>query len=369
MPTVGTAVVGASGWGRNVVRAFFVAAGSSLRWVCDLNPALLSGLGERFPGVGTTRSLDQVLADPAVRAVAVAVDSPNHFAVARAVLESGRHVFVEKPLALTAADAGVLCALAERAGLTLMVGHLLLYHPAIERIGTLIDAGDLGEVLYACTERVNLGIVRDGEDAWWSLAAHDVAVAIHLFRATPVSVSATGGAYLRRGIADVAFATLRFADGRTAHVHVSWLNPHKRRALTVVGSKKMLTFDDTAADEKIKIYDKGAVPRLGHTTFAEGVAVRVGDVVSPFVSNREPLLAECEHFISCIASGGRPRSDGRQGQAVVRVLEAGEASIQANGVPIAVAGAEAHEVGPTADGSGDRGGRQGEGDGGGGSAR
>jgi predicted dehydrogenase len=196
-----------------------------------------------------------------------------------------------------------------------------------------------------------------------------VAVAIHLFRATPVSVSATGGAYLRRGIADVAFATLRFADGRTAHLHVSWLNPHKRRALTVVGSRKMLTFDDTAADEKIKIYDKAAVPRPGHTSFAEGVAVRVGDVVSPFVSNREPLLAECEHFIACVTSGGRPRSDGRQGQAVVRVLEAGEASIRADGVPIAVAGAEGLEVGTTAEGGGDRAAAGEDGRGGGASAR
>ena len=336
--TLGTAVVGASGWGRNVVRAFFMAKGSSLRWVCDLNEALLGGVSERFPGVKATRSLDQVLADPEVRAVAVAVDSPNHYGVARAALEAGRHVFVEKPLALTAADASALCALAEARGLTLMTGHLLLYHPAVERTKALVDAGELGEVLYACSERVNLGIVRDAENAWWSLAAHDVAVAIHLFGATPLAVSATGAAYLRRDIADVAFATLRFADGRIAHLHVSWLDPHKRRSLTVVGSKKMLTFDDTATDEKIKIYDKGAVPRPGHATFAEGVAVRVGDVVSPFVANREPLVAECEHFVSSVTEGRRPRSDGRQGLDVVRVLEAGDASIRAGGAPIAVVG-------------------------------
>jgi predicted dehydrogenase len=337
MSTIGTAVVGASGWGKNVVRAFYVAAGSSLKWVCDLNQALLDGVGDRFAGVNVTRSFDQVLADPAVRAVAIAVDSPNHYGLARAALEAGRHVFVEKPLALTASDAASLCALAEARGLTLMVGHLLLYHPAVERTKALVDGGALGEVLYLCAERVNLGIVRDTEDAWWSLAAHDVAVAIHLFGASPSSVSATGGAYLRRGIADVVFASLRFPDGRLAHVHVSWLDPHKRRCLTVVGAQKMLTFDDTATDEKIKIYDKGAVPRPGHSSYAEGVAVRVGDVVSPFVPHVEPLVAECEHFVSCVASGARPRSDGRQGLAVVRVLEAGEASIQAGGAPIAVA--------------------------------
>jgi len=339
MPGITTAVVGASGWGRNVVRAFYVARNSTLRWVCDLNEALLAEVGTRFPNVAVTRSFDQVLGDPAVRAVAIAVDAPNHFHLARMALEAGRHVLVEKPLALNAADAETLCVLAERRGLTLMVGHLLLYHPAVERTKAVIDEGALGEVLYLCTERMNLGIVRDSENAWWSLAAHDIAVAIHLFGATPLSISATGAAYLRRHIEDVAFASLRFADGRLAHLHVSWLDPHKRRSLTVVGSRKMLTFDDTVTDEKIKIYDKSAVPRPGYASFAEGVAVRSGDVVSPVIPNVEPLLRECEHFLTRVETNTRPRSDGRQGLAVVRVLEAGDASIRAGGAPVTVAGA------------------------------
>jgi predicted dehydrogenase len=217
----------------------------------------------------------------------------------------------------------------------------LLYHPAIERAKALLEAGALGEVLYLYAQRVNLGIVRSTENAWWSLAAHDIAVAIHLFGATPVAVSATGATYLQRdrGVEDIAFAALRFTDGRMAHLHVSWLDPHKRRALTVVGTRKMLTFDDTLPDEKLKIYDKGAVPRPGHATYAEGVAVRSGEVVSPVLPNVEPLLAECAHFLSCVDSGARPRSDGAQGLAVVRALEAGERSMREGGAPIAIASA------------------------------
>ncbi|MES1204840.1 MAG: Gfo/Idh/MocA family oxidoreductase [Pseudomonadota bacterium] len=338
MPAVGIAVVGASGWGQNVVRAFFVARGSALRWVCDLNEALLAGIETRFPGVKVTRTFDQVLADPGVHAVAVAVDAPNHHRLAKAALESGRHVFVEKPLALTAGDADELCQLAERRGLVLMVGHLLLYHPAVERVKATLDAGELGDVLYLYAQRVNLGIVREAENAWWSLAPHDVALAIHLFGASPVSVSATGATYLQRDrhIEDVAFAALRFADGRMAHLHVSWLDPHKRRSLTVVGTRRMLAFDDTLPDEKLKIYDRGAMPRPGHTTYAQGVVVRGGDVVSPALPNAEPLVAECEHFVARVTGGGAVRSDGRQGLAVVRVLEAGMTSMRAGGIPVPI---------------------------------
>ena len=186
-----------------------------------------------------------------------------------------------------------------------MVGHLLLYHPAIVRAKAMVDAGELGDVLYLYGQRVNLGIVREAENAWWSLAPHDIAVAIHLFGAAPVSVSATGATYLQRDrqIEDVAFAALNFSDGRMAHLHVSWLDPHKRRSLTVVGTRKMLTFDDTLPDEKLKIYDKGASARSGHATYSEGVVVRSGDVTSPALPHTEPLLAECEHFVACVADG------------------------------------------------------------------
>ena len=338
MALIGVAVVGAAGWGSNVVRAFSSVRGAALRWVCDLNGDLLNRVASSYSGVRVTRSLDDVLADQDVNGVAVAVDAANHHAVARRVLEAGRHVLVEKPLTLRAADAADLCELAESKNLTLMVGHLLLYHPAVVRTKAYVSAGDLGDVHYVYSQRVNLGIVRENENAWWSLAPHDVAVALHLFDEAPLSISATGATYLQkdRGVEDIAFAALRFPGDRMAHIHVSWLDPHKRRSLTVVGSKRMLTFDDTAADERVKIYDKGASPRPGHTTYAEGVVIRSGDVVSPALPVREPLVVECEHFVDCVRNGKRPLSDGRQGLAVVRILEAGAASIRQGGPPISL---------------------------------
>jgi len=223
-------------------------------------------------------------------------------------------VLVEKPLALTVADSEELCAVAKRTRRVLMVGHLLLYHPGVLRAKRAIDDGELGAVRYIHSERVNQGIVRENENAWWSLAPHDVAVALYLFDAAPVAVSATGGRYLRGspGTEDVAFATLMFGDGRMAHIHVSWIDRDKRRALTIVGEKRTLTVDQmrqTAAD-------------------GSGVGIDAGA--------REPLEAECDHFIDCVRTGGRPRSDGAQGLAVVRVLDAGERSMRLGGAPVPV---------------------------------
>jgi predicted dehydrogenase len=332
---IGIAVVGASGWGRNVVRAFFVAEGARLRWVCDRNPELLGEVASRFPGVHATTTFDQALADPGVDAVAVAVDAPNHFGLARMALLAGRHVFVEKPLALSVAEAEELCRLAEATRRTLMVGHLLLYHPAVLHIRAAIEGGELGDVLYLYAQRLNMGIVREAENAWWSLAPHDIAVAIYLAGQSPSSVSVTGASYLQRerGIEDIAFAALRFANGCMAHLHVSWLDPHKRRSLTVVGTRQMVTFDDTVATEKLRVYDKSALPRPGHATYSEGVGARAGTVVSPVLPNVEPLRCEAEHFVACVQTGARPRSDGRQGLEVVKVLEAGQRSMRAGGRP------------------------------------
>jgi predicted dehydrogenase len=287
--------------------------------VCDLDPALQRRAQERFPGVRVTAALDDVLADPDVQALAVAVDAPNHHGVAKRALLAGRHVLVEKPLTLAAADGEELCGLAEQGRLVLMVGHLLLYHPAVAVAKAALDAGELGEPRYLRAERVSLGVVRETESAWWSLAPHDIAVAIHLFGELPVSVSATGAAYLRPGREDVAFASLAFPGGRLAHVHVSWIDPDKRRALTVVGSKRTLTFAGAPGGEAVTIAGPG------------------GEVVAPRFGAAEPLLAECEHFVACASSGARPRSDGRQGLAVVKVLAAGERSMRRGGAPEPVA--------------------------------
>jgi predicted dehydrogenase len=306
MSNVGVAVVGASSWGKNVVGAFARASGASLRGVCDLRPELLARVATAHPGVRVTRSFDDLLGDPEITAVALAVDAGSHHRLARRALEAGRHVFVEKPLALTVADSEELCLVAERNRRTLMVGHLLLYHPAILVAKRALDDGELGEPRYLHSQRVNLGVVRANENAWWSLAPHDIAVAMFLLGGSPSMVSATGSCFLQpaRQIEDVAFAMLRWRDGRVAHIHVSWIDAHKRRSLTVVGSERSLTIDGTA----------------------------------PVAREQEPLRVECEHFIDCIRTGSRPRSDGAQGLAVVRVLEAGERSMRAGGVPIAIAG-------------------------------
>jgi predicted dehydrogenase len=312
MSNVGVAVVGAASWGKNVVKAFAGASGASLRGVCDLRPELLARVATAHPGVRLTRSFDDLLRDPEITAVALAVDAGSHHRLARRALETGRHVFVEKPLALTVADSEELCLVAERNRRTLMVGHLLLYHPGILVAKRALDAGELGEARYLHAQRVNRGVVRTNENAWWSLAPHDIAVAMFLLDGAPSTVSATGACFLHgagagagpRGgpIEDVAFATLRWSDGRVAHIHVSWIDAQKRRSLTIVGSQGSLTVDGTA----------------------------------PVSREQEPLRVECDHFIECIRTGSRPRSDGAQGLAVVRVLEAGERSMRTGGAPIAI---------------------------------
>ncbi len=233
------AVVGAGGWGKNHVRTFATLPGAELRYVCDRSESIRAQLRSQYPDVTVVEELEQVLADEQVRAIVIAADAASHESLALDALDAGRDVFVEKPLTLAASTSAALCQLAEARGSVLMVGHLLLYHPAVEKLRALIDAGELGEILYLSCQRTNLGVVRRDENAWWSLAPHDISVANYLLGATPASVSASGGTFLQRerGIEDVVFATIAYPGGKLAHVHVSWLDPHKTRRLTVVGSR------------------------------------------------------------------------------------------------------------------------------------
>ena len=340
---VAVAVAGAGGWGKNLVRVFSGLEGCVLRAVCDLNPKVLEAHRRALPGVLMTTDLDQVLADPSIDALVVAVDAPAHHGLARAALRAGKHVFVEKPLTIDVAHAEELTALAQQMDRQLMVGHLLIYHPAMTYVKEVCASGELGDVHYLYSQRLNLGIIRSSENAWWSLAPHDVALALWLFDSTPASVIATGATYLQtgRGIEDVVFASLGFPDGRMAQIHVSWLDPHKMRKLTIVGSKKMLVFDDTLADEKIRIYDKGAAPRAGYTSYADGVAVRSGDIRIPNLVMKEPLALECAEFRDCIRERRPPRTPGAAGLAVVRVLDAGARSLAKGGARIELGAAPA----------------------------
>jgi predicted dehydrogenase len=335
-PPLRVACCGLGYWGYHVARAFAAEPACRVVRLCDISPEALERARRVAPEASPAARFDEVVGDPAVEAVAVATPVPTHGALARAALEAGKHVFVEKPLAASAAEAEAVVAAASRAGRALMVGHLLLYHPAVEHLVERLAAGDLGEVRYLHAQRTNLGVVRADENALWSLAPHDISLFLRLAGALPDEVSATGGTYLQRGIADVAFFTLRFPGGVLAHGHVSWLDPHKVRRLTVVGSRKMAVFDDGEPAEKIRIYDKG-VDGPAFADYGAFLALRSGDVVIPKVAAGEPLAREVAHFVRSVRERTPPRSDGADGLAVVRVLEALQRSLDSGGRPVPLA--------------------------------
>lgn len=331
------ACVGAGYWGKNLVRNFAGMPGARLKTICDEDAGVRGRMEAQYSGVSVTGDYGLVLADSDVEAVVLAVPAPGHYPAAKAALEAGKHVYVEKPMTLGASEAQELVDLADKRGLTLMVGHLLVHHPAVALLKDLIDSGDLGDVYYAYSQRVNLGIVRQDENAMWSLAPHDIAILLYLLGQEPVNVSARGGLYLQKGVEDVVFLNMQFADGKMGEVHVSWLDPHKLRKLTLVGSKKMAVFDDGESAEKVRIYDKSA-EREGYESYGDSITLRFGDVTIPHIHMSEPLGVECAHFLECVQKGETPRSDGRQGLAVVRVLEAGQRSLDHGGGPVEVSG-------------------------------
>jgi predicted dehydrogenase len=312
-------VVGLGYWGPNVARNFASIRGCELVWCCDSSPEALERIGERFPGTRVTDDLDELLSDPGLDAVAVATPVPTHAELSVRVLDAGKHCFVEKPLAQSVPDAERAVAAARENGRILMVGHLLEYHPGVRKLKQLSDAGELGErIYYIYGNRLNLGKLRADENALWSLGAHDVSVVLYLAGEEPREVVAHGASYLRPGVEDVVFCFLRFDSGLCAHLHLSWLDPHKERRFTVVGSRRMATFDDMALEGKVTIYDKGFdEDARGYGEYI----TRSGDIFSPRIPNVEPLRLECEHFVECVLTGQRPQSDGESGLRVVRVLE------------------------------------------------
>jgi len=329
------AIIGAGYWGKNLVRNFAAMRHCRLKWVCDLSDSVLAMHKRDFPFIDVTADADTVLADDEVQAIVIATPAPTHFCLAGQALRAGKHVYVEKPLTLKATEARELAEVAKDKELKLMVGHLLEYHPAVSYLKDILDRGQIGQPYYMYTQRVNLGIVRQNENAWWSLAPHDISVICYLLGSEPVSVAAHGQCYLQEGIEDVVFATIKFADGKMAHVHCSWLDPHKIRKMTVVGPEKMATFDDMEATEKIRVYDKGvAVNHDITTSYADIISLRFGDIVIPKIPGGEPLARECQHFIDCIRENRPVRSDGVDGLRVVQVLEAGQESLRRQGQPV-----------------------------------
>ena len=323
--TVSVGVVGLGYWGPNLARNFDRLPDTELTWICDAAEASRERWAAEFPRARATGDLDELLADDGLDAVVVATPVPMHAEHALRVLRAGKHCFVEKPLAQSVAEAEQVAEAARESGTTLMVGHLLEYHPGVAKLKELASNGELGELFYIYSNRLNLGKIRGDENALWSLGAHDVSVVLHLAGEEPSEVHSFGECYVQPGVEDVVFGYLRFPSGLVAHLHLSWLDPHKERRFTVVGSEKMATFDDMELEQKVVIYDKGFDQPT--TSYGEYIT-RSGDIWSPRVSNEEPLRIECRHFAECVRDGAEPLSGAASGVRVVRVLEALQRSLE-----------------------------------------
>lgn len=319
----GVAVVGAGRWGINLVRSFHRLG--VLRTVCDADPTVLRACKERYSSIQLTSSFEEVLKDGKIGATVIAVPAGQHFTLAQEALRAGKHVFVEKPLALDVVQGRTLVSLADQRQLTLMVGHVLRYHPAIVKLKELLESGALGRIYYAYSSRLNLGTFRQEENILWSFAPHDISVLMHLLGESPISVAAHGAAYLQANIDDVTLSTLEFRSGVRAHIFVSWLHPYKEHRLVVVGSKQMAVFDGTARGRELCLYE----PKIEWIN-----RVPVAKEVSPrpvSVSDGEPLLRECQEFLASIREKRSPRTDGQEGVRVLEVLDALQRSLEKGG--------------------------------------
>jgi len=334
--TAGFAQIGFGYWGPNLARNLGVLAGPRWRHLVDLSPERRAKAAALYPRVNITDDLDTVLADPETTAVIVATPAASHAPLARRALDAGKHVFVEKPLALSTKDAAELARAADDKGLVLMVGHTFEFNPAVRTMKEYIDSGEIGDVLYLHSQRLNLGRIQSDINAFWSIGPHDVSIANFLLDASPRWVSARGARYLNASVEDVMFVTAGYPNGVLAHMHVSWLDPSKTRRTTVVGSKKMLVYDDMDAGARLKIFDKGA-DRLDADSYgAWQYRLRDGAMHVPSLPMVEPLSTELRHFIECVDTGRRPVVDGWNGVRTVSVLEAVDESLHAGGATVEV---------------------------------
>jgi len=336
MAMIRVAVLGAGEWGPNLIRNFHNKQTSEVVWIIDRDAARLAEVQARFPDVQVSEEPARAFSDPAVDAVVVATPTSTHFKLAQEALEQRKHVLVEKPLTTEVKQGLRLLELATSQQLVLMVGHVFVYNPGIRKVKEYLDAGHLGKMYYMSMVRTNLGPIRLDVNAAWDLAAHDLSIVNYWLDAEPLSVSAIGGTWINDGIEDAVFATLTYPQGVLVNLHASWLNARKARDITVVGERRMLTFDDMDLNEPLRIYDKQVTDVRTRPTYVDSFAsfrasVRKGDVIVPKVPFGEPLAAQCAHFLECIVSGKQPFSGGREGIAVVRALEAMQRSIRARG--------------------------------------
>lgn len=324
------AVVGYGYWGPNLLRNYLQCRDAEVKWVCDRDGSRLSKAKSQYRDVRTTSDYQEVLDDPQVDAVVIATPISTHHALASQALLAGKHVFVEKPMTSSTADAEDLIALADAQERTLMTGHTFEYSPPVIKIKEIIDSGELGDIYFVTSSRVNLGLHQNDVSVIWDLAPHDFSILFYWLGEEPVKLSAFGKSCLEDAQPDIAFVNLAFPSGVVAEMQLAWLSPVKLRRTIIVGSRKMLLYDDTESVEKIKVFDHG-VDMAETGSYGEyQLQYRTGDILSPRIDTFEPLAAEANHFIECIREGCTPKTDGRSGLRVVRALEAAEASLQWN---------------------------------------
>ncbi len=339
MPNI--AVIGVGYWGPNLVRNFASVDNVRVVSVCDIERSRLQPIKRQYPTINLTSSFDDVIGDPEVDAVVVALPVAHHYQFAKAALEAGKHVLVEKPLCTHSSEARELIDTADTKGLVLMVGHTFEYNAAVAKLKELVQGGTLGQVYYIYSQRLNLGRVRSDINTMWNLAPHDISIILHCLDKKPLRVSARGLTQLQNNIEDVVFMVLELEGGVLAHIHNSWLDPNKIRKMTFVGSSKMVVYDDVSADAKIQVYDKGIDKKnisqdMGsYDDFGKFQLIhRAGDLLIPKINFVEPLRVECQHFIDCIEKGNLPLTDGQNGLRVVKVLEAAQESLARDGITI-----------------------------------
>ncbi len=337
---VNVAMIGCGHWGLNLIRNFAKVLEARLHTLCDLKVERLETLRSLYNPLKITEDYYSVLEDPEIEAVVIATPAASHYQIAKESLLAGKHVFVEKPLALCVSECEELIASAEAQGRVLMVGHVFRYNAAVWKLKEYIQSGELGQIHYIYSNRLNLGRVRNDLNAMWNFAPHDLSILLYLLEQEPLQVSAKGFSYLQKAIEDVVFMILDFPHNVGAHVHISWLDPSKVRRMTVVGSRKMAIYDDVSIEAKIKIYDKGVKKVNDHSALAWSdyggfqLQVRSGDIYIPKIDFVEPLYTECSHFIECVKDGKQPLTDGYEGLRVVRILEAAQLSMGNEGKPV-----------------------------------
>jgi predicted dehydrogenase len=335
MTTTTIGIIGCGYWGPNLLRNFAESEAAELRAICDVDASRLAVIGRRYPGARATTEYSELLNDPGLEAVVIATPVATHYPIAREALLAGKHVLIEKPLTACVREAEELIGLSERNGLTLMVDHTFVYTGAVRKIKEIVDNGELGDLLYFDSNRINLGLFQRDINVVWDLAPHDLSIMDFIIERQPEALTAIGSCHIEQGIENIAYVMLRFADEFIAHFHFNWLSPVKIRRTLIAGTRKMILYDDIEPTEKVRVYDKGVTSNRGDSdkeaAYQTLVSYRTGDVWAPKLDSTEALRYVCDEFLEAIQKSRRPLTDGAAGLRVVRLLEAAQQSIKQGG--------------------------------------